>query len=436
MSTVGMTATCAAPQTSSRSVPEFRADRNLAVDAMRVVAMCLVAVGHWLAADVRVGTDGVIRGGNALDALATMHWLTWFFFVGGYSNAASLASAHRRGTTTPSWIRARLARLVQPTAVLCATWMTIVGLASLLGDAASSTAVRASKLAVIPLWFLAVYVVDIALAPLVSRLVARLGRATLLLPVAVIALDVVRRSGFSAAFVPQVLFGWTCFQAAGMAWFHGRIRRSVATTLMPLCLIGAIAGVVLGPWPVSLVSVPGAELGNTWPPSPVLIGYGFAQCMLAVVAAPFIDTLLRRRRRVALVVGAAGLRAMSVYLWHLTAMTIVGVAAATVGLLRSDVVGSTAWFIQKGVLIGASIPVLLGLVALFGRAESMSETAPSASVGGPRRSTTAALVVALAVAFEFVTVNGLSNLKGFIGMSVVIGSAVFLTGRSRVRVSA
>ena len=64
----------------SFDVSNTPSSRNRAIDAYRAVAMCAVAVGHWLAADVRT-TDGSLTGGNALDKMQGLHILTWVFQV-------------------------------------------------------------------------------------------------------------------------------------------------------------------------------------------------------------------------------------------------------------------------------------------------------------------------------------------------------------------
>jgi Acyltransferase family len=411
-------------------------NRNLAVDAFRVAAMCLVAVGHWLAADVHVDAAGKLAGGNALDQLPSSHILTWFFqvmplffLVGGYSNAASLRSATARSQSAGQWIQTRLLRLLGPASMFCMVWIGLAGAAAVLFSPDLVT--RASRVAVIPLWFMAVYVVDIAMAPMIHRLVGRLRGAVLVVPMIAIAVDLAVRAdlvGHPLVTAVQVVFGWTCFQALGMAWHEGYIPRRIARVIAPVGLLAAIAGVAFGPWPISLVTVPGAVGGNTFPPSAVLVAFGLAQCALAILVAPALNALLHRNRTMLLVVGGAGSKAMTVYLWHLTALAIVGSVGASLGLIGAPAVGSMQWWVAKVAMMGAAVVVLAGLVWLFGRAET---AAPRTPVAMPV-AVTALTVAVIAFCFEQVTLHGLTTTWGVIAMTVIAASPYLLARSQKI----
>jgi len=68
--------------------------RNRAIDLYRVVAMVLVAVGHWLVIAIGTDADGELFARNALEVAPQLGWLTWgfqvmplFFAVGGFASA-------------------------------------------------------------------------------------------------------------------------------------------------------------------------------------------------------------------------------------------------------------------------------------------------------------------------------------------------------------
>ena len=78
-------------------------ERNRYVDFLRAVSILMVVTGHWLVATVWYH-DGTLTPGDLLELRPRTQWMTWifqvmpiFFIVGGYANAVSLESAHRRG---------------------------------------------------------------------------------------------------------------------------------------------------------------------------------------------------------------------------------------------------------------------------------------------------------------------------------------------------
>jgi acyltransferase-like protein len=113
-------------------------------------------------------------------------WLvTWlfqvipiFFFVGGFSNLTSLDAARRRGDSDWTFVRSRLVRLLRPSLVFFTVW-GVVQIAIHVLNAGAPTGPRVwdgvrllrlflppgATLPFGPLWFLAVYLVVVAIAP-------------------------------------------------------------------------------------------------------------------------------------------------------------------------------------------------------------------------------------------------------------------------------
>ena len=136
--------------------------------------MAVVAIGHWLGMVMVRDGDGELVTGNALDFEPSLWWITWigqvmplFFFVGGFASAASLLSAERKGLRPPDWVAHRLRRMMAPAVALATFWIVALALGALVGQA---TIVGAGAVgAAIPLWFLANYTIDIAVAPYTFR---------------------------------------------------------------------------------------------------------------------------------------------------------------------------------------------------------------------------------------------------------------------------
>ncbi len=400
--------------------------RNRAVDAYRAGAMSAVAVGHWLAAAVIRNPAGDLEGANALTFAPQMHWLTWlfqvmplFFLVGGFANAASLDAAHRAGTPDHQWLAGRLRRLLAPAAAFAAVW-GVAGVASqVLGLGVLGAAGAA---AVIPLWFLANYTLDTVLAPTVLRLFRRYGFGLVAaLGGVVVSFDLLSLAG--VPFLPWAnwVLGWVFFQSVGFAWRDGRLKPSGRTAATGVAFLAvAAAAVGFGPWSVSMVHAPGlAKVSNTWPPSLPLMLFGIGQCLLAVAAAPAVDRFLARSRRAWTAVVAANGVAMTVYLWHFTAMTIVAALAHTTGLLPTPAIGTGAWWAVKAITIVGAAGILAGLVAVFARHERRSVFASGpVAIAAPAMF---ALAIVTAASFEIVTTQRPGTPVGALACAVLVG---------------
>jgi hypothetical protein len=333
--------------------------------------MCAVALGHWIAADVRM-VDGSLSGGNALDHVRGLHILTWvfqvmpvFFCIGGYSNAASLDAHHRAGKENASWVRARLLRLTTPSIWLAGTWLTVLAAGQLLGF--GSLAEKAVAVAAIPLWFLANYVADTALSPITLRLYRAHGMRFVGVLLALFAVgEAARFPGIH--FVPQIniVLGWLLFQMLGFAWKDGHLPTGASLVRFGMAS-WSMAGllVAFGPYPLAMVSVPGARFANTWPPSLALMFYGFGLCAFAIAAAPRISALLSHNAKAWKIVVVANTMTMTSYLWHFTALSIAAVILSRFNLLPTAAVGSGTWWLQKLPVMGVALVVLAGLVLLL-----------------------------------------------------------------------
>jgi hypothetical protein len=344
------------------------ADRNRAVDFYRAAAMAVVAVGHWLGTVV-VLHRGELDGGNLLDYAPEYGWITWigqvmplFFFVGGFASATSLRSAERRGVRPADWIATRLHRMVAPAAALATFW--VVALA--IGTAAGGFGVVAIAAigAAIPLWFLANYTIDTALAPFTFRWFRARPKAFTATLLALFAIG--EAAGFAGIpYVPQLnwVIGWLGFQVAGFAWQDGMLptgRRLAALAAAFWAL--ALAAVNVGPWPAVMLHHGGLEHSPTHPPSTALLLFGLAYSFSAAALAPAVNRWLAGSVRAWKLTIAANAVAMSVYLWHMTAgMIVIGVAYLA-GLLPNVEAGTSAWWLTKIPFLLANVVVLVPLV--------------------------------------------------------------------------
>jgi peptidoglycan/LPS O-acetylase OafA/YrhL len=353
-------------------------DRDRAVDALRAFAILGVVLGHWLVtALVGSGTDGQAASTSwsvrsplsFMPSLAPVSWvlqtLALFFFVGGYSAARSL----RRPGSTGGWIRARLARLCRPAAVLVAAWAPL----TLLLAATGVDPMPFVRLMFSPLWFLCVFFGLTALTPLLVRC----GPYAAAVAVAVVTcVDVVRFGLDGPAWLGwlNVPAAWLVPYLLGIAWAKGRLgSRRTALTLLVGGVTAAVALVAFAGYPASMVGLPGARVSNLSPPTAAAVAFGLAQVGTALLLH---DRLVRWMRRPLAwaPVALANLSAMTVFCWHQTAFMLVTVATRPFGRLPGlhDVPDHVTWVPARVAWLPAFAFVLVGCRAVFRRFEGPS----------------------------------------------------------------
>jgi peptidoglycan/LPS O-acetylase OafA/YrhL len=310
------------------------ATRDRAVDALRALAILGVVLGHWLVTAL-VADGGTLRTDSPLRHLPQLAPISWvfqtlavFFLVGGHVATQGLASAQARGQTYGQWLRTRLARLFAPVAALLALWA--VAAAALLLTGADLTTVRTLvKLALSPLWVLLVFAALTAATPLLTRV-------NPLWPLAVVLhVDLVRfgLGGPSWLGWANLAAGWLVPYTLGAAWTRGELERRRAGWI--LLAGGAAVTAALVAWagyPASMVGVPGAAVSNVNPPTLAAVTFGVAQCGLALLLRAPLRRALRRPVAWAAVV-LVNLSAMTIFLWHQTALMATTATALLAGRL-------------------------------------------------------------------------------------------------------
>jgi hypothetical protein len=378
--TVAMTTTALphagpAPTSAAVAAAHTPPDRNRAVDFYRAAAMVVVAVGHWLGMVVLLD-DGELVGGNLLDFSPEYGWITWigqvmplFFFVGGFASATSLRAAERKGVRPADWIATRLHRMVTPAALLAGFWAVALVAGTAMGR--FGVVALAASAAAIPLWFLANYTIDTALAPFTFRWFrARPGRLVAALALLFALAEAARFADVPV--VPQLswVIGWLGFQVAGFAWQDGRLPAGRALAGLAAAFWAlAVAAVTVGPWPAVMLHHGGLDHSPTHPPSTALMLFGLAYSFTAAALAPVVTRWLTRSTRAWELTISANVVAMSVYLWHMTAAVVVAGAAYALGLIPSLDAGTAAWWWTKVPVLLVNLAVLVPIVALVAPVE-------------------------------------------------------------------
>ena len=371
-------------------------ERNRYVDFLRAVSILMVITGHWLIVALQY-KDGTLIAGDLLVMQPQTQWLTWlfqvmpiFFIVGGYANAVSLESARRKEIGYAGWLAARLHRLVTPLLALLLGW-TLLAIVLRISGVSGDVIRLASRAALIPTWFLAIYTMIVVIAP-ATYLVWRRWGFTSFWVFALIAAIVdfvffaadIRWAGWSNYF-----WVWLAVHHLGYAWRDGRMGSP--GRLIVYSALGLSALVLLifqGPYPFAMVGSPDEGLSNTLPPKITLLALGITQFgLLLAIEAPM------RRMLSGLQIWAATVlinsMIMTVYLWHLTVMVIlVALAFLAGGVGLGLEPGSVEWWATRpiwiGVLYAALLPVALLLSTFERRPRAADASTPAAVrlVGG------------------------------------------------------
>lgn len=405
--------------------------RNRFIDAIRAMAILVVVFGHWLVAVVVVGEKGTTAV-NLLDAEPWTQWLTWgfqvmplFFIVGGYASAASWLAAERSGTQYRTWLGQRLRRLLTPVVPLLVFWVVFANLALLVGI--DSKLVSLSTMgALVPVWFLAVYILLTMAAPFAYRAWRSFGYQTLGVTITAAALtDLVMRTVGSVSLgnleidlVATVGWGnfvwvWGSMLLMGFAWHDRKLPHFAIPGLTgAVLLIGLTEG---AGYVRSMVGVAGEGLNNNSPPSLALVALGLVQLAMALAAEDRANRFLQNQRPWAATI-VMNAMIMTTYLWHLTVMVLVAGLGVYLGGVGYTFEPATIGFwatrpVMLAVYALASMPVIL-IMSKYER--------PRATGGHPQ--TRQQLVGAACVFFGLAVMakNGLVGDAGFNWMAALL----------------
>ncbi len=361
--------------------------RNRTVDFLRALSILAVVLGHWIIS-APYFSDGSPAYSHILDLAPWSQWLTWlfqvmpvFFFVGGYSNFISWQSAQRKNLGFGSWFDSRIRRLIGPVMPLIGMWAVMVAIAHSNGVGPTMIFIG-SKVALIPVWFLAVYILVVALVPLTFRAWQHWGLASILVPAAaaaVIDIAFFTANQHSLAWL-NYPFVWLAVHQMGYAW-HDRRLAGLRTGLLLFAggLLSLMALTQLGPYPLSLVGVPSDALSNTLPPKLPLLALAAAQIgLILAFEAPLKHWLSKRRPWTATILINGMI--MTIFLWHSTVMILlVGLAFWVWPTLLATQPDTPLWWTARLpwllVYTLATLPFLL-IFSRFERPATHSGSAP------------------------------------------------------------
>jgi peptidoglycan/LPS O-acetylase OafA/YrhL len=410
------------------TVPE----RDLVVDLARFFCLALVVVGHTLMVSPTVHPDGTATSENILGNEKWFEPVVWvlqvmplFFVAGGMTGLQSWRRLRARGGNAVDFIQARMLRLIRPAAVLLAVMFTGLWAARLAGVDQQVTQLLATG-AGMPLWFLAAYLAAQLNLPLLAALHDRAPWLALAgLTSLVVAVDCLRGVLPLTAYL-NLVFLWCAVQQLGFVLADGGLRGLGRPGLLGIILASNLLLGLL----VWLRLYSGNMLVNLNPPNLTLLLLGISQTAVLQLARPALTTVASLGW-VQRVMGVAGRRSMTVYLWHLPLLAALSGVLLLTGLPQ-PAGGSAGWWWDRPLVLLGIIALLIPVVAVFGRLEEQPT-----GTGGTRTRPAAAVVLAAVVVFLPVSQAALVGLTpGLLGGGAAcFALAILLLGRVPARVA-
>lgn len=405
--------------------------RDRYLDLLRALAISAVVVGHWLIAMVWLD-DGRLHAAAVLDLVPATRWLTWivqvmplFFLVGGVVNARSWRATRRDGGSYAAWVARRAARLLRPTTVVVWVWLLLGPVALRVGVDRSLIALGARG-ALVPLWFLAVYLLIIALVPVLLACHERMGLwLPVVLMVAAAGVDAAVRAGAGTVGLVNYLLVWSVPTALGLCWGDGWLDRRAVRIVLPLgALAVLLAAVAWFDYPVSMVGI--AEASHDGPnlPTVALALLGCVQTGLALAARERAGAWLCRPRPWAAVVRLNTV-AMTVYLWHLTVLVLVAGALTLTGSWWSLPPLSLAWWLSRPLWLAALALCLLPVVTALAPVEHGVPAPRRRANGLPAAAGMVAAAAAASGAIAALTLGGVLGAPALLAGLLLTAAALY-----------
>ncbi|HAX82531.1 MAG TPA: acyltransferase [Actinobacteria bacterium] len=359
------------------------ADRDRYVDFLRAFSIVTVVLGHWFIAII-VWEGGRISVDNAVGLQRGLWMATWvlqvmpiFFFVGGFSNARGWGSIRRQGLGYRAFLARRLERLLWPTAIFASVWIVIEVILHL-SDTGAPGITRGTFLPFGPLWFLGVYVVVIALAPMMLEAHRRWRLAVpVALALAVGTVDAIRLgTDLKGIGWANLLLVWLAVHQLGFFYADGSLpaagRRRWWTMIgAGLGVLAVLTNLVTFTdelwYPRSMVGVDIEPVSNMSPPTFAILALTVWQVGAAMLLRSRANTWLARPRtwtRVVLINSMI----MTLFLWHLTALVVAILVLHPLGF-GLEATTSIRWWLERPLWLLAPPLALIPLLLAFSRWE-------------------------------------------------------------------
>ncbi len=353
--------------------------RDLYVDFLRAFSLVVVVIWHWVFTVLELSAD-TVSPSNPIGFTRGMWAITWvfqvmpvFFFIGGYTHR--LAFDDYSTGTSRRFLKRRSKRLLIPALSLVAIWIGLGVVLKATLDAAWTW--PAVILILSPLWFLVVYLVLVAIAPLAIRAHWRWGELVLVWLVGVAAvLDVLRfhhDQGWAAWLNFIVIWGL----AHQLGFFYDRLvaaPRRVAWMFAWAGLFALIALTNMGFYPRSVVGVPGEDFSNMGPPTLAIVALTFLQVGLVLLARDWVQHQLDTSPSWQRAFRWVNANSLPLYLLHTTGMAIVIALAFVIFDYLPPDQPTTEWWISRPLWLFGPALATYPFLLIYGKVTGRSQT--------------------------------------------------------------
>ena len=347
--------------------------RNHYIDFLRAFSLLVVVAWHWVFTIIIWKEDGP-HATNPIGFTKGLFFATWllqvmplFFYVGGYSHLKSWQKAQQRGDNIWRFVWARVKRLAIPALALLGVW-TAAGIA--LGINFDLEWIgKLVVLIVSPLWFMAVYLMLVAMLPIFLWLHRRFDVIVLVFFGGLAgAVDILRfRYGYEWLGLINMVFVWgLCHQ---LGFFYDRLAaatRRVDWALLWAGLFGLAGLVFSGLYPGSMVGVPG-ERSNMAPPTLCIVALVLFQAGVAEVLRPSMERRLPRPQwtQVNEVINRFS---MPLFLFHTTGMALSRAVSYAIAGGENEATKPTGWWwLSRPLSFVLPLLFTMPVILLFGR---------------------------------------------------------------------
>jgi hypothetical protein len=368
------------PGALDRLVSATPESRDRVVDAARALSIVVVTLWHWTLSVTHRTADGGLAMPNPIHVVPGGWLATWvlqvmpvFFLVGGYANLVGWQRAQATGVPAGRFVADRLRRLLVPTAVWAGVWLAGELIAAIL-PGPHRWIWEWFPGYLVPLWFLGVYGLLILTVPATATLHARHGASVLAVLAGLIAVGSVLGRGVGLAWADWVTAAlvWLFCHQLGYAWRTWQLGQRPLAQRLAVTGAGLLALVVLtvfAGYPRSMVATVGDAESNIFPTNAAIAALAVFQLGVLALITPPAARLLRRPSVWKPVV-ALNVVAITVFLWHMTAYLIVVWIYERLGYtLPAE--PTADWWLQRWLWLLAPLAVLIVLIAVFARVETM-----------------------------------------------------------------
>ncbi|MFT3969936.1 MAG: acyltransferase [Micropruina sp.] len=349
--------------------------RNHVIDLSRALSVVVVVTFHCLLYQIVVVDDLPTVLPWAPQPHAAWWTASWFvmiiplfFIAGGFAHALVIDRMRAEGRGYPYYLAARARRLVGPLVLFTgfATVLSTAGAWLYSADISIGLSVQFAQL----LWFVAIYLVIVGVAPLMVTLHDRSG----IWPLAVLTVLAASVDAWSFSTGDpglrywNLLTVWPMCHQLGIAYHRGWFRRG--PVWVPLAVVAAAAVaipvLVFGfGYPASSIGLGDIPIANVLPPTVAMIVLACGQtATLGLLERAGVARTLPTRVERGL--GVANALAVTTYLWHIPCITIAG--GLLFGLSRLAPGLTPVLLSQAGVVLVTWL-LIVALVPLIGRLE-------------------------------------------------------------------